>query len=113
VTDRAPGYVDGGRTWGVSRHPGAVAWVEAQGVRADRVVAHLDVDSLRPGDTVVGTLPVHMAAAVQARGARYLHLALDLPPQARGVELSAEDMARYGARLVEARVSLHPWRHPG
>ena len=70
----------------------------------DRRVAHLDVSEVRPGDTVIGTLPVHLAAEVCARGARYLHLSLDLPPGLRGSELSADDMEACKARLEEYEV---------
>jgi len=83
----------------VTRHPGARQWLDRQGIRVDRFTDHLEVDRIRPGDTVIGTLPVHLAAEVCRRGARYLHLVLDLPPEARGRELSADDMEHYGARL--------------
>lgn len=49
-------------------------------------------------------LPVSLAAEVCAKGARYLHLTLDLPPTARGRELTAEEMDVRGARLEEYRV---------
>jgi len=88
----------------VSRHSGASAWAAQQGLAVDRPVAHLDPADVGPGDTVIGTLPVHLAAAVCANGARYLHLTLDLPPDWRGRELSAAQMAACGARLEEYRV---------
>ena len=91
-------------TFFVSRHPGAADWLREQGLVVDRRVAHLDPAEVGPGDTVIGTLPVHLAAAVCARGARYLHLTLDLPPDWRGRELSAADMAACGTRLEEYRV---------
>jgi CRISPR-associated protein Csx16 len=87
----------------VTRHPGAVDWAERQGITA-RMVAHLDTGAVHPGDVVMGTLPVHLAAEICARGARYLHLSLDLPPEARGRDLSAEEMERFGAGLVEYAV---------
>lgn len=91
----------GGRTFFVTRHPGAVEWVTRQGISIDRTMTHLDLSDVQPGDVVIGTLPVHLAAEVCARRARYLHLALELPAESRGLELTAEDMARFGARLVE------------
>jgi len=84
----------------VTRHAGAVAWAQAQGITA-RVVAHLDLADIRPGDTVMGTLPIPMVAALCAKGARYLHLALDIPEEMRGRDLSADDMQRLGAELIE------------
>lgn len=104
----------------VTRHAGALAWAHAQGLVAAIRVAHLDVGRLKPGDTVIGTLPVHLAAEVCARGARYLHLVLDLPVHLRGVELTAEQMNQYGARIepfevrrgtvVADGVEGDPWR---
>lgn len=85
----------------VTRHPGALEWLLAQGFAAVEHVAHLDPARVVPGDTVIGTLPVHLAAEVCARGARYFNLSLDVPESARGRELSAEELERYGARLEE------------
>jgi CRISPR-associated protein Csx16 len=93
-------------TWFVSRHPGAVEWARQQGLAVDRWVPHLEPAAICPGDTVAGTLPVQLAADVCARGARYLHLSVDLPAQARGRELQAHELQGYGARL-EAYV-VHP-----
>ena len=86
-------------TWFVTRHPGAVEWAARQGLAVDRQVAHLDVADIQPGDIVIGILPIHLAAEVCARGARFYNLSLDVPPEARGRELSADDLERYGARL--------------
>ncbi len=83
----------------VTRHDGARQWLARRGIRVDRRVDHLDIDDIRPGDTVIGTLPVHLAAEVCRRGGRYVHLAMNVPPQHRGRELSAEDMERFQARL--------------
>lgn len=91
-------------TWFVSRHRGAQAWVASEGFPVDRVVEHLENEVVGPGDIVIGTLPVHLAAAVCARGARYLHLALDVPADKRGVDMDAESMRLHGARLEEYRV---------
>ena len=88
----------------VSRHPGAREWAAKEGVAVDAVIAHLDPDTVQPGDVVVGTLPIHLAARVCARGGRYLHLSLELPPEWRGRELSAADLRRCGARLEGYRV---------
>ena len=85
----------------VTRHRGALEWARASGFETATAVTHLEVEQLLPGDTVIGTLPVHLAAAVCARGARYLHLALDMPEHLRGVELSAEQMAQCGARVEQ------------
>lgn len=86
-------------TFFVTRHPGAIEWAARRGLEVDRRIDHLDPADVRSGDIVIGTLPVNLAAEVCARGARYLNLSLDLPPDARGRELSADELERYGARL--------------
>ncbi len=91
-------------TWFVSRHPGAAEWAKKQGITVDRIVDHLSVEEVKAGDTVIGTLPLNLAAQVCAKGARFLYLSLELPPNARGKELSASEMEEYGAKLEEFRV---------
>ena len=86
-------------TWFVSRHPGALQWMQQHGPAFDQHVAHLDPSSVQPGDRVIGTLPIHLAAQVCARGATYLHLVLATPADARGRELSAQELAALGATL--------------
>lgn len=95
-------------TWFITRHPGARNWARRQGLRIDRFVDHLDIAEIRPGDIVMGSLPVHLAAEVCARGARYFHLTIDLPQESRGRELSAEELERFGAGLAEFLVSREP-----
>lgn len=91
-------------TYFITRHPGARQWAAEAGFVIDRMVDHLDPAEIGAGDRVLGTLPVNLAAEVCARGGRYFHLSLDLPPEWRGRELAAEDMRRFGARLQEFRV---------
>ena len=92
-------------TWFVSRHPGAIEWATRHGLAVDRFVHHLDQALVCGGDTVMGSLPVNLAAAVCERGARYLHLSVELPEQLRGKELSADQLDRLGARLEEYQVT--------
>ncbi len=91
-------------TFFVSRHPGAHEWAAGEGIAVNAVIAHLDPETIQPGDVVIGTLPIHLAARVCERGGRYLHLSLEVPPDWRGRELSAADLRRCGARLEEYRV---------
>lgn len=86
-------------TWFISRHPGAIAWASEQGLCIDQHLNHLDTKKLQPGDTIIGTLPVHLAAAVCKQGARFINLSLDLPEHWRGQELSAEELRKCNARL--------------
>ncbi len=88
----------------VTRHPGAVEWARRRGLQVDRPVEHLDVADIYPGDVVIGSLPVNLAAEVCDRGACYIHLSLRLPAEWRGRELSADDMERFGARLETCHI---------
>ncbi|MEZ5631518.1 MAG: CRISPR-associated protein Csx16 [Burkholderiaceae bacterium] len=91
-------------TWFVSRHAGALHWMQQHGPAFDRHVAHLSPADVQPGDTVIGTLPVHLAAQVCERGATYRHLTLELPAHARGHELSAQELAQLGATLQQFHI---------
>lgn len=86
-------------TYFVSRHPGALHWMQQHGPAFDQHVPHLDPIQVQTGDTVIGTLPIHLAAQVCARGAAYWHLALEVPAAARGRELSAQELLALGATL--------------
>lgn len=104
------------RKYFVTRHNGAVTWARESGVKARKVeMQNFDVNVVGPRDVVMGTLPVHLVAEVCARGGEYWHLAMDIPPEARGRELSADDMRDFGARLeafhvqnLGARLSTTP-----
>jgi CRISPR-associated protein Csx16 len=93
-----------GITWFVSRHTGAIEWARRQGLAVDRWVTHLAAGDVTAGDTVIGSLPVNLAAAVCKRGARYLHLSLEVPEAWRGRELTANDLLEIAARLDAYRI---------
>lgn len=92
-------------TWFVSRHPGALEWAGRQGLQIDRFATHLNPAEVQAGDTVIGSLPVNLAAVVCQRGGRYLNLSVALPAELRGKELSADQLDRLGARLEEFRIA--------
>ena len=90
--------------WFVSRHPGAVDWARRQGIVVDQWVPHLGAEAVQQGDIVAGTLPVQVAAEVCRKGARYLHLSVALPANARGRELGPDELERLGAKLEDFQV---------
>lgn len=90
----------------ISRHPGAITWAERQGVKVDQRLIHLDIGLIQPGDTVIGSLPVNLAAQVCSKGAAYIHLSLMLPKHLRGRELSAAQMAECDARLERYEIKM-------
>ena len=91
-------------TYFITRHEGAREWAARKGIRVDATLDHLEVASIQPGDTVIGVLPVHLAAQVCERGARYFHFAIDLPPEMRGRELTADELEHFDARIEEYHV---------
>jgi CRISPR-associated protein Csx16 len=94
--------------WIVCRHEASKEWIvdnlPSNGGNV-RTIKHLNLDEVIDGDWVAGTLPVHMAGRVCARGARYFHLTLDLEYEQRGKELTSEDLSKANARLEEYVVS--------
>lgn len=92
--------------WFVSRHQGALDWLQQQNWQIDRVVPHLDVEQVKEGDVVAGTLPVHLAAQVCAKGAAFYFLQMPQQPERRGSEYSAEEMTAAGACLLRFDVRL-------
>jgi CRISPR-associated protein Csx16 len=87
----------------VTRHQGAKDLARRWNLDC-RFVEHLTPEQLRPGDEVIGVLPVHLAAECLRRGARYYHLALNVPEGERlgraAAAYSADEMLKFGARLV-------------
>lgn len=95
-------------TYFVTRHSGARVWAAEEGIIVDEVIEHLDPEEVHPGDVVIGSLPVNLAAEVCTRGGRYLHLTLEVPPERRGAELTVRDMRQFGARVEEYFVKRMP-----
>lgn len=97
-------------TYLVTRHEGTRIWASAMAEHGrlpftiDRMVDHLDPESLKKGDVVVGTLPIHVAAELRARGIEFWSLDLHLPPADRGKELSGLYLAKFGARFTRYEV---------
>jgi CRISPR-associated protein Csx16 len=86
-------------TYFITRHQGAVQWAEQQGFKIDHVLPHFDSKQTQQGDKILGTLPVHLAAEVCAKGGQYFHLIVDTPVQYRGKELTPQQMDQFGATL--------------
>jgi CRISPR-associated protein Csx16 len=90
--------------WFVSRHSGAVAWARRRGLHVDRFAAHLNARDVSPGDVVMGTLPVQLAAEVCERGAKFYALCLAVNEGQRGADLGADELEELGARLQRYHV---------
>lgn len=93
-------------TYFISRHQGAIDWIKQQGIKIDHFVAHLDIAQIQAGDKVIGILPIHLAAQVCAKGASFYFLTVNVRPEQRGTELSAE-------QLSQQQCSIQPyWIEP-
>jgi CRISPR-associated protein Csx16 len=91
-------------TYLVTRHKGAIDWARRQQLAFQHLTHLDDAAVIEAGDRVIGPMPLGKIADVIVRGARYFAIDMNMPEGARGPELSAEDMERFGARLVEYRV---------
>lgn len=99
--------------YAVTRHTGALEWLQQHLQHAFTHLNHLPNHyPLQPGDVVVGTLPIQMVAHINQQGARYMHLHINLPPQLRGQELTAQQLNTLGAQLVEYRAQALIAPHP-
>jgi CRISPR-associated protein Csx16 len=86
-------------TYFISRHAGAIEWAQQQDIKVDQQLSHFDPNITQKGDVIIGTLPINLVAEVNQRGGEYFHLTLALPSEMRGKELSANELAQYGATL--------------
>jgi CRISPR-associated protein Csx16 len=91
-------------TYFVSRHIGAKQWATEQGIQVDYLVDHLNIEELKTGDLVLGSLPVNLVSELNEKGVRYFHLTLPLSENLRGKEISAELMGELEAKLEEFKV---------
>lgn len=88
--------------WFISRHQGAIDWIKQQPIHINRFESHLDTHLIQAGDTVIGTLPIHLAADICQRGAKFYFLSVNVTATQRGTELTAQ-------QLTEQFCSLQPF----
>ncbi|QTM01032.1 CRISPR-associated protein Csx16 [Mannheimia sp. ZY171111] len=86
-------------TWFVSRHIGAIEWIKQQPIHIDRFVEHLNVANIQADDIVIGTLPIHLAAEVCQKGAKFYFLSVNVARYQRGTELTCEQLVEQGCSL--------------
>jgi CRISPR-associated protein Csx16 len=99
--------IHSGQTWFVSRHQGSIDWIKSQEIQVDRFCAHLADDNWPcSGDTVIGSLPVHVIAKLNLAGVRFLHFELNLSELTRGLELTRARIEQMEVRMQEYMV----WR---
>ncbi len=95
------------KTLFVNRNAGAQDWAQKNGFATAEVVESFDPSMVEAGDTVVGTLPLPLAAAVHAKGADFIALTMKpIPAALRGTPLSAEQMDELGAAVQPMTVEV-------
>lgn len=67
-------------TWFISRHLGAIEWIKQQNIQIDHFESHLDTSLIQAGDVVIGTLPIHLAAEICQKGAKFYFLSVNVSP---------------------------------
>lgn len=77
----------------ITRHAGLIEFLKNRGFNLDdtQVVAHVADPSILDGKVVVGVLPVSLAVRCDV----FIEVALDMPAEMRGKELSAEQTEEY------------------
>jgi CRISPR-associated protein Csx16 len=93
----------------VTRHPGAIEWLERRGVDG-RYIEHATGDEGEPGDSVYGPIPIDFAAKFLRRGLTVYFVALPgLSLDLRKGELSADQMDKAGATLLHVKaIEIEP-----
>ncbi|WP_044469482.1 CRISPR-associated protein Csx16 [Mannheimia massilioguelmaensis] len=86
-------------TWFISRHTGAIEWTKQQPIQIDRFAEHLDIADVQADDTVIGTLPIHLAAEVCQKGAKFYFLSMNVARHQRGTELTCNQLVKQGCSL--------------
>ncbi len=87
----------------VTRHPGAIDWLQEKGFKGD-IVPHLLGDSISPGNIYIGMLPIPMIQKILDAGSRFYLLIMPGVTQAqRDREMTPAEMDAAGAKLVEIK----------
>lgn len=98
----------------VTRHAGAIAWLQAKGFAGD-VVTHLTGETIQPGNTYIGVLPIPIIQQILDVGSRFYLLVMpEVTLAQRDREMTPVEMDAAGARLVEVkRIEVVPVEIPG
>ena len=93
----------------VTRHPGAIEWLRANGFSGE-VVSHLTADTILPGNIYIGVLPLPMIQRILDAGSRFYLLVMpEISLVQRDREMTPGEMDEAGARLIEVKhIVLEP-----
>lgn len=99
----------------VTRHEDTIMWIKTI-LKGDVTVLHhlndKDIKKMREGDRVFGVLPLHLIMRLLRKGVGYYGLIIpDIPPEKRGMELTAEEIKAYGGKILHVKgIDAEVWR---
>lgn len=95
------------KTLFINRNTGAQDWARRHIGGDVEIIESFAPSMVEAGDTVVGTLPLPLAAAVCAKGGNFIALVMGVVPQElRGQSLTAGQMDELGAELQPMTVEV-------
>jgi putative CRISPR-associated protein (TIGR02620 family) len=87
----------------ITRHQGSVKWLNSKGIYG-KVLSHLEDDQIMPNSVYIGILPVTFIKQILDEKSRFFLLTLpDINISQRSLDLSAEEVDKAGAGLVEIK----------
>lgn len=90
----------------ITRHISSYQWLKKAISEPCIQMDHLNnPDIIYPGDIVIGNLPIRLISNICNRGARFIHLQIDICEPLRGQELTYNQLLRLKPRLVEYTAS--------
>ncbi|MEZ8613821.1 MULTISPECIES: CRISPR-associated protein Csx16 [unclassified Vibrio] len=93
------------KTYFVTRHPATIDLIKSFNIDIHHWLTHVEsIDMFEPGDTVLGTLPIHLVVELTEKNVNYYHFSLDIPSYLRGRELSYLQLIECSPRLEKYEV---------
>lgn len=92
----------------ICRHQGTIEWIKKQkNIKIDVFLEHLDLreTEIRAEDTVIGILPIDIAAQVCAKGAKFYALKIHQELSERGQIFSADKVEKMNVSLRRFQVT--------
>ena len=86
----------------VTRHNGLLEYLSQEGCTWDEVISHVTDPNVLNGKNVLGVLPVNLAARCET----FTELAMNIPAELRGKELTAEQTREYAIGMFTYKVQF-------
>lgn len=85
----------------VTKHPAALEFLKRMGINDAAIYRHIDASLVNEDTTIIGNIPLHLAAKVKDVIAIEFH---SLPNNRRNDELTFAEMIQFGAHLKRYKV---------